>query len=94
MSGPGPEHPEAGARFKFVRLEASDKRATYSLEILLPEGQCREGRLMLSREFGTAVVEGAETWTPWEAKTASALARILLKGGHWSRRLTRWKTDQ
>lgn len=94
MSGPGPEHPESGARFKFLRGDNDAASARYTVEVLLPQGAKHEAQLTLSRELGTASFEGADGWTEWESKTANALARTLLKGGHWPRRLTRWKTDQ
>jgi hypothetical protein len=94
MSGPGPEHPATGARFKFMRGETSAESADYDVHVLLAEGERREARLTLSRELGTATFEGASGWTEWETKTANALARTLLKGGDWPRRLMRWKAEK
>ncbi len=94
MSGPGPEHPERGARFKFVRGTQSPLAASYAVAILRPEGDLSEAALMLDRENKTHEFTGIDDWSDWETKTASALARTLLKGDSWPRRLTRWKTEK
>lgn len=94
MSGPGPEHPDSGARFKFLRGEQSSTAASYAVVIMRPEDDLGEATLKLDRENKTAEFGGIDGWSDWERKTASALARTLLKGDTWPRRLTRWKIEK
>lgn len=93
MTLPGPQHPDVGARFVFRRASASDVAAEYDVTVFLPGGAVRDARLTLSREVGSAEFDDLSDWTDWESKTARSLARSLVKGEHWPRRLTRWKTE-
>ncbi|MFT6398641.1 MAG: hypothetical protein ACJAYU_003403 [Bradymonadia bacterium] len=94
MSGPGPEHPDSGVRFIFSRGEHSSLAASFTVAIMRPDGDLSEAAVQLDRVNKTTKFDGTDGWSDWEIKTANALARTLVKGESWPRRLARWKIEK